>query len=93
MLGALSLTVGQSVVLFANRVPRSRFFLSVVANMLTLTLTAVDWFLFLAVVLWLVGAEWSLLGLLALLFPGHWRLMRYSKWNRARRHGRVKWTN
>ncbi len=67
MLAALSLTVGQSVVLFANRVPPSRFFLSVWASVLSLMITAVGQFIFLALVLTLIGHDWSLLALLILV--------------------------
>ena len=67
VLAALSLTVGQSVVLFANRVPPSRFFLSVLASVLSLMLTAVGQFIFLAFVLTLIDHEWSLVALLILV--------------------------
>lgn len=67
ILAALSLTAGQSVVLFANRVPPSRFLLSVWASVLSLTLTAVGQFIFLAVALPLTTAVWTWLELLVLV--------------------------
>ena len=71
-LAAFSLTAGQSVVLFANRVPRSRFFLSVLANVLTLAFTAVGRFLFLTLFLWFVlDTDWTILSLLTLILLSH----------------------
>lgn len=51
-LGGLSITLGQSVVLFANRISRSRFAISLVASALLLVVGVVFW----ALSIWAIAA-------------------------------------